>query len=93
MTAEITKSASLAARGGDLAWRRVCAEAEAAMASEPALAGFMLSNILRHARLETAVIGRVASRLDHRGLDGDLIAQAFREALDADPSISEAIRA
>jgi serine O-acetyltransferase len=63
------------------------------MAREPALAGFMLSAIFRHERFETAVISRVASRLDHRGLDGDLIAQAFAEALDADPSLGQAFRA
>ena len=80
-------------RGIDLVWRRICTEAEAAMAREPALAGFMLSAIFRHDRFEAAVIGRVASRLDHRSLDAGLIAQAFSEALDADPAIADAFRA
>jgi len=94
MAAEVKKSVSLAAvRGPDQVWRRICTEAEAVMAREPALAGFMLSAIFRHERFETAVISRVASRLDHRGLDGDLIAQAFAEALDADPSLGQAFRA
>ena len=94
MAAEVKKSVSLAAvRGPDQVWRRICTEAEAVMAREPALAGFMLSAIFRHDRFETAVISRVASRLDHRGLDGDLIAQAFAEALDTDPSLGEAFRA
>ena len=94
MAAEVKKSVSLAAvRGPDQVWRRICTEAEAVMAREPALAGFMLSAIFRHERFETAVISRVASRLDHRGLDGDLIAQAFAEALDTDPSLGEAFRA
>jgi serine O-acetyltransferase len=84
---------SIAAARGDLVWRRICTEAEAAMAREPALAGFMLSAIFRHDRFEAAVIGRVASRLDHRSLDTGLIAQAFSEALDSDASIAEAFRA
>ncbi|MFI5012904.1 MAG: serine O-acetyltransferase [Hyphomicrobiales bacterium] len=94
MPAEIKRTVSLAAaRGTDLVWRRICTEADAAMTREPALAGFMLSSIFRHDRFEAAVIGRVASRLDHRGLDADLIAQAFAEALDGDPSIADAFRA
>jgi serine O-acetyltransferase len=63
------------------------------MTREPALAGFMLSAIFRHDRFEAAVIGRVASRLDHRGLGADLISQAFTEALASDASIAEAFRA
>jgi serine O-acetyltransferase len=94
MSAEIKKSVSIAAgRSSDLVWKRICTEAETAMTREPALASFMLSAIFRHARFETAVIGRVASRLDHRGLDADLIAQAFREAVETDPSIIDAFRA
>ncbi|SDR50260.1 serine O-acetyltransferase [Rhizobiales bacterium GAS191] len=94
MPAEVKKSVSLAAvRGADLVWRRICTEADAAMTREPALAGFMLSAIFRHDRFEAAVISRVASRLDHRGLDGDLIAQAFTDALESDPSIGDAFRA
>ena len=93
MSAEIKTVPIAAARGGDLVWRRICTEADAAMTREPALAGFMLSAIFRHDRFEAAVIGRVASRLDHRSLDADLIAQAFHEALDNDPSIAEAFRA
>ena len=93
MSAEIKTVPIAAARGGDLVWRRICTEADGAMTREPALAGFMLSAIFRHDRFEAAVIGRVASRLDHRSLDADLIAQAFHEALDNDPSIAEAFRA
>jgi serine O-acetyltransferase len=93
MSAEIKTMSIAAARGVDLVWRRICTEADAAMTREPALAGFMLSSIFRHDRFEAAVVGRVASRLDHRGLDADLIAQAFTEALDADPTIAEAFRA
>jgi len=96
MAAEVKKSVSLAAvRGPDQVWRRICTEAEAVMAREPALAGFMLSAIFRHERFETAVISRVASRLDHRGLDGDLMGQAFRADLaavvDRDPACTRLI--
>ena len=93
MTAEAKTVSISAARGVDLVWRRICTEAETVMAREPALAGFMLSAIFRHDRLEDAVIGRVAARLDHRSLDADLVAQAFSEAVEVDPSIGEAFRA
>jgi serine O-acetyltransferase len=94
MPAEVKRSLSLAAaRETDLVWQRICTEADAVMTREPALAGFMLSAIFRHDSFETAVIGRVASRLDHRGLGADLISQAFAEALASEPSIAEAFRA
>lgn len=77
----------------DLAWARLREEAEAIVAGEPSLSSFILANVLSHASLEAAVIHRVAARLGHAAVPAELIAQAFQEALAADPGIGEAIRA
>ncbi len=61
----------------DPVWQRLRAEADEMMRREPSLAGLALSNILQQPNLERAVAQRVASRLDHTDLSGDLIAQAF----------------
>ena len=48
--------------------RRLRGEAEAVVADEPALAGFVYAHVLNHARLEDAVAHRIADRLDSAGL-------------------------
>jgi serine O-acetyltransferase len=77
----------------DPVWTRVRREAEALVAAEPALAGFVLASVLNQTGFEQAVTHRIAARLGHAAMSGDLIAQTFDEALAADPSISAAIRA
>jgi serine O-acetyltransferase len=77
----------------DPVWTRVRREAEALVAAEPALAGFVLASVLNQSGFEQAVTHRIAARLGHAAMSGDLIAQTFDEALAADPSISAAIRA
>jgi serine O-acetyltransferase len=49
--------------------------------------------VLNHDKLEQAVADRVASRLDHADVSGELIRQAFDEAFAAEPSIGDSIRA
>ncbi len=77
----------------DPIWARVREEAEAIVVQEPALAAFVLESVLNHDSLEAAVAHRVASRLDHEALSSHVIAHAYREAVEADPAIGEAIRA
>ena len=77
----------------DPIWDRVRNEAEDIVRREPELASFIYASVLHHARLEAAVIHRVAERLDHPALSGDLIRQTFEEALRADPDIGNAFRA
>jgi serine O-acetyltransferase len=77
----------------DLAWARLREEAEAIVAGEPSLSSFILTNVLNHGSLEAAVAHRVAARLGHPAVPAELIVQTFHEALAADPSIGEAIRA
>jgi serine O-acetyltransferase len=77
----------------DPIWDRIRSEAEDIVRREPELASFIYSSVLHHDRLEAAVVHRVAGRLDHSALSGDLIRQAFDEALRDDPDIGNAFRA
>jgi serine O-acetyltransferase len=77
----------------DPIWDRVRSEAEDIVRREPELASFIYSTVLHHDRLEAAVVHRVAERLDHSALSGDLIRQTFDEALRDDPDIGNAFRA
>ncbi|MBN9002309.1 MAG: serine O-acetyltransferase, partial [Rhizobiales bacterium] len=77
----------------DPIWDRVRTEAEDIVRREPELAAFIFSSVLHHSRLEAAVVHRVAERLDHSALSGDLIRQTFDEALRDDPDIGNAFRA
>ncbi len=77
----------------DPVWTRVRQEAEEIARREPELASFLYENILHRDSLENAVAHRVAQRLDHSDVSSDLIRQAFREALDDQPSLGEAFRA
>jgi serine O-acetyltransferase len=63
------------------------------MRREPALAGFLLFSVLNHDNLESAVIERVAARLDHGVVPGALITQAYRTALAEDRALAAAFRA
>ena len=49
--------------------------------------------VLHHDRVEAAVIHRISERLDHSALSGDLIRQAYNDALEADPDLGNAFRA
>ena len=79
--------------GADPVFSRISVEAEAALRHEPEMASFLLTTILNHTRLEEAIIHRVASRLDHREVPGDLIEQTYLDIVARDPSIVESMRA
>lgn len=80
-------------RSLDPVWARVREEAEEITRSAPELATFIFTTVLNHDKLEQAVADRVASRLDHADVSGELIRQAFDEAFAAEPTIGDAIRA
>src|SRR6201982_1003991 len=85
-------------QGGKLAaldpiWDRIRGEAEDIVHREPELASFIYSTVLHHNRVEQAVLHRLADRLDHAALSGDLIRQTYDEALRDDPDIGNAFRA
>src|SRR4051794_41593135 len=77
----------------DPIWDRVRTEAEDIVRREPELASFIYSIVLHHERLEDSVIHRIAERLDHSALSGDLIRQAYDEALRDEPDLGNAFRA
>jgi serine O-acetyltransferase len=77
----------------DPIWDRIRSEAEDIVHREPELASFIYSTVLHHNRLEESVVHRVAERLDHSALSGDLIRQTFDEALRDEPDIGNAFRA
>ena len=77
----------------DPIWDRVRSEAEDIVRREPELASFIYSTVLHHDRLEASVVHRIAERLDHSALSGDLIRQTYDEALRDDPDLGNAFRA
>ena len=77
----------------DPIWDRVRGEAEDIVRREPELASFIYSTVLHHERLEDSVVHRLAERLDHSALSGDLIRQTFDEALRDEPDLGNAFRA
>ena len=77
----------------DPIFSRIRSEAEETARREPELAGFFMSSVLNHDTLESAVVHRVAARLDHQDVSGDLIRQTYLDVLAHDASIGEAFRA
>jgi serine O-acetyltransferase len=76
----------------DPVWYAVRREAEAVVRAEPDIASFFYANILNHDRLEEAVVYRIAERLDHPEFSGELIRQAYRELVAAEPVTGEIMR-
>jgi len=77
----------------DPVWQRVRREAEDVVRRDPELATFIYSSILHHDTLETAIVYRLAERLDHPALSGALVRQAYADALQALPELGETFRA
>src|SRR5688572_22708872 len=77
----------------DPVWAKVRQEADDIVRREPELAAFIMANVLNHDTLEAAIVQRISDRLDHGALPGDLIRQAFIDALRDDPDIGNAMRA
>lgn len=80
-------------RSVDPIWDGMRKEAEQILRNEPELAGFVMETVHNHDRLEDAVIHRIASKLEHGDVSGELIRQSYEEAVNDDPSIGEAFRA
>jgi serine O-acetyltransferase len=77
----------------DPVWARIRNEAEEVARREPEFATFIYENILHHDTLEAAVIHRVSERLGNGDISGDLIRQAYGDALDEQPVLGEIFRA
>jgi serine O-acetyltransferase len=77
----------------DPVWARIRNEAEDIVRREPQIASFIYSAILHHDTLEASVMYRVSERLDHVDVSGELIRQAYADALEDEPQTGEAFRA
>ncbi|WP_119268604.1 serine O-acetyltransferase [Taklimakanibacter deserti] len=76
----------------DPVWERIRDEAQEAARKDPSLGGFIFGAVLNQPRFEDAVMHRLSQRMAN-ALPAELIQQAFQDALDADPSIGDAMRA
>src|SRR5690349_19165472 len=77
----------------DPIWDRIRNEAEDIVHREPELATFIYSTVQHHVRLEDSVVHRLADRLDHSAMSGDLIRQTYDEALREQPDLGNVFRA
>jgi serine O-acetyltransferase len=77
----------------DPVWARVRSEAEAVVRAEPELATFIYASVLHHDTLEAAVVHRIVERLNHPDASGELLRQAYADAIQDDRSIGLAMRA
>ena len=77
----------------DPMFARIRIEAEEAARNDPAITSFLITAILNHDTLESAVIHRVAERLDHVDAPSTLIRQTYEEVVARDSSIGDAFRA
>lgn len=79
-------------RSVDPIWNDVKAGAEEIISAEPALSTLVLANITNHDSFESALAFRLAAKLDHSDVSGELIRQAFEDILLTDPSIGQSAR-
>ena len=79
--------------GGDAIWETLRSEAEAAMAAEPALTGFIYATVSSHSELEEAICHRIAQRLGHADVDAGLIVHTFHDVAASQPDLARAFRA
>jgi serine O-acetyltransferase len=93
MTVHTSKTSNEAAAASDPVWDQIRTEASAIIAAEPELTSFVYANVLNHNSLEEAVAHRIATRLEHYDVPGDLIRHSFAEVLAAEPELSEIFRA
>ncbi len=76
----------------DAVWSALRSAAEAAMAAEPALTGFIYAMVASHEQLEEAICHRIAQRLGHADVDAGLIVHTFRDVLGSQPELGRAFR-
>jgi serine O-acetyltransferase len=77
----------------DPVWTRIRREAEEIARREPEIASFIYSNVLHNDTLEAAIVQRIAERLDHPAVSGELIRQAYTDALEENPALGDIFRA
>ncbi|MDP1732172.1 MAG: serine O-acetyltransferase [Devosia sp.] len=91
MNTTMTKPVQVTAM--DPVWDAVVSGARHVVAGEPALSNLVYSSVLNHGCFEDALAHRLAGRLHHEDVSGDLIRQAFGDALELRPEIGTEARA
>ena len=89
----ISRSRNAAVKPCDPVWMQVRDEAQAVVANEPALAGFLSATILANDSLERALSARLAQLLESADLGAMYIRGLFDEAISGDPDIAQSVRA
>ena len=77
----------------DPIWTALREEASRAVADEPLMASLFYGAILNQPSLEQAVFHRIATRLAHTDMPGELLVQAFTAALEGEPELGRIFRA
>ncbi len=79
--------------GDDALWRHLRNEASAAMALEPALSAFLTGAVLNRESFGQATARRIAARLGAPVVSAEMLADAYLQALAAEPALVLAFRA
>lgn len=77
----------------DPVWQRICAEAEAAVRTEPLLGGLVHHSVLHHDRLEQALAYRMAMKLQSAEMSDQMLREIADRAFAAAPALVDAARA
>ncbi len=77
----------------DPIWSALREQAETLAEREPALASFVHATVLKHDRLENALSYHLAKKVGGEDLSPMMTREIFQEAMEADPSIGDAVRA
>ncbi len=77
----------------DPMWSQIRAEAQDAMAKEPALGTFIYATVINHDHLESCIIHRLTQRLNHADVDAGMLARSFHGVLNQQPEIGHVFRA
>ena len=92
-SSRVSRDSASHVKAVDPVWEALRAEARAIANAEPALSSLVLSSILNQNSFEEALAFRLAAKLDHDDVSGELIRQAFEEILKSDKDIATASRA
>ena len=79
--------------GSDPIWTHIRSEAADILASDGDLGPFVRQNVIDQSSLDSAIIARLASRLDHPDVPRATIVEIFMSIAASDPSIGEGFRA
>ena len=77
----------------DPVWRRICDEAEAAIAQEPLMGGLVHTSVLHHRSLERALAYRISMKLASSEMSDQMLREIADVAYASEPALADAARA